>query len=229
MASCRKTLSRYTLLGVVFTFIIWYGQSPDSSIPENVITINKETWNLLQKRMNLPKSVDTEFQVKNVKEPVKMQRKIQKSSEKKDPVPRPTKPKVSKKVDEKDERLFRILKDSSNVETDPSAPKDSSYSIMNNNKREPLDDNEPVILVWWAPDYFKNSKRANLLEREFQGVCGKCRLTTDRSTFHRSNAVLFDNIPMKSKLEDLPSQKLRYLFKLIMNEPLLTTVEFIQC
>ena len=204
MNSFEKTLIKLLVITVTIILFFWYADIQFKSVPENVITINRETWKILQDRIHLADKIQLKNRDEDIakqnplkqKKPLEIQSKIKKTF---------------KSAQEKDEWMFQILKDSDNLKADPSAPRDSSYSIMINGVREPLDDPEPVVLVWWPPDYL-NNKKENWLEREFQGVCGKCRLTTDRSTLPRSNVVLFDNIPMNTNLEDLPPKDSRYAY-----------------
>ncbi|XP_076821230.1 4-galactosyl-N-acetylglucosaminide 3-alpha-L-fucosyltransferase 9-like [Clavelina lepadiformis] len=110
----------------------------------------------------------------------------------------------------KNEFFLNVFRDpvSLQVRRDKSWTKEPSYSIMKNGLREQLDDNMPVILVWWPPAIMEKNKET-LLERIFFGVCGKCRLTTDRRTLNKSNVVLFDNTPYIRHLNDLPSKNTR--------------------
>jgi len=195
MNSFEKTLIKLLLITVAIIVFFWYAEIRINSVPKNVITINKETWKILEDRFHFADKIHVQHK--------------QISSDPKKADAKPRSRKIFNSSAAKDEWMFEILKDSRNLQADPSAPRDSSYSIMKNGIREPLDETEPVVLVWWPPDYL-NNKQENWLEREFQGVCGKCRLTTDRSTFYRSNAIVFDNIPMNSNLEDLPPQNSRY-------------------
>ena len=199
--SFEKTLIKFFVTTALLISLFWYAEIRVSK-PQRVITISKETWKLLQDRINFDKNRMDHKNGDDFEKPskqIKLKDKFKPPNKNTENVkPMPTEP-----LSEKDAWIFQVLRNSRNIKADPIAPKHSSYPIMKNGVRKPLGDKEPVILVWWPPDFLKKEKN-RLLEREFQGVCGKCRLTTDRSTFHRSNVILFDNIPMKSNLEDLP-------------------------
>ena len=201
----ERSFTKSVLIVGTLTVILWYLYRASNPSPDDILIVNKETWQII-KQINTGKKVIQKEKKQSFLKPshqdqnritqVEMKLKSKASLVIKD------------SVDTKLQWLLQILKYPGHLKADPGASRVSSYSIVNRDGRKPLKRDEPVILVWWPPEYLINSKK-NLLEREFQSVCGKCRLTTDRSTFSRSNVVLFDNIPSKQKLNDLPPENAR--------------------
>ena len=207
---CVKRLLRNALIAfATFMFLLWRSNKQAYLMEEKVVTVDKNTWNFFighKKTRNPIKS----FQAYN-NEVLGNVTGPHLSPLKNFPLKSSIKKTISSTLKvplNKKEWLFQLLKQPINIKKDSFTSRDSSYSAIKDGVRKPLE-GEPVILVWWPPEYLLKTKKGNLLEREFQGVCGKCRLTTDRSTLTTANVVLFDNIPTKSNLEDLPPKDSR--------------------
>lgn len=195
----RKIFRNVFIILGTFVLLVWRSSGREFANNGDVVTVNKATWNYIISHTKLRNGHGDVPKIDDFNQKLKLKNMSLK-------VPEFKIQKIKDSPPDRREWLLQLLKYPLNLKMDPSSPRDSSYSIMKNGVRDPLKENEPVILVWWAPDYLIRNKNKHFLEREFQGVCGKCRLTTDRAHIARAKVVLFDNIPTESNLRDLPSQ-----------------------